>query len=132
MHTVPMWTLYGDGTLIFRTGPGDNLWRAQLSLSEIQHILDVIINQNTFFDNTAQRYGSMAPGRNDEELLLIVDANGWQKAVILVSEPTNQVAIDIQTTRVFAIKQFLFDYHPLHIVLSVPDPNSDGDSDDGK
>src|SRR6266852_5963855 len=37
MHTVPMWTLYGDGTLIFRTDLGDNLWRAQLSPSEIQH-----------------------------------------------------------------------------------------------
>jgi hypothetical protein len=126
MHTVPMWTLYGDGTLIFRTDPSDNLWRAQLSQSEIQHILDVIINQDTFFDNTAQRYGSMTPDRDDEELLLIVDANGQQKGVILVSEPTNQVAIDIQTTHVFAIEQFLLDYHPLHTVLSAPNP------DDGK
>ncbi len=72
MHTVLMWTLYGDGTLIFRTDPGDNLWRAQLSPSEIQHILDVIINQDTFFDSTAQRYGNMTPERDDNELLLIV------------------------------------------------------------
>jgi hypothetical protein len=132
MHTVPMWTLYGDGTLIFRTDPGDNLWRAQLSPSEIQHILDVIINQDTFFDSTAQRYGSMTPERDDDELLLIVDAHGQQKEVVLVSEPTNQVAIDLQTTHVFAIEQFLLDYHPLHTVLSAPNPDSDGVSDDGK
>ncbi len=133
MHTVPMWTLYGDGTLIFRTDPGDNLWRAQLSPSEIQHILDVIINQETFFDSTAQRYGRMTPERDDDELLLlIVDANGQQKEVVLVSEPTNQVAIDLQTTHVFAIEQFLLDYHPLHTVLSAPNPDPDGVSDDGK
>ncbi len=122
MHTVLMWTLYGDGTLIFRTDRGDNLWRAQLSASEIQHILDVIINQDTFFDSTAQRYGSMTPERDDNELLLIVNAHGQQKKVILVSEPPNRVTIDIQTTHVFAIEQFLLDYHPLHTVLYAPDP----------
>jgi hypothetical protein len=132
MHTVPMWTLYGDGTLIFETDPGDTLWRAQLSPGEIQHILHVIINQDTFFDSTAQRYGRTTPERDDDELLLIVYANGQQKEVILVSEPTNQVAIDIQTTHVFAIEQFLLDYHPLHIVLSAPNPDPDGVSDDGK
>ena len=129
MHTVLMWTLYGDGTLIFRTDPGDNLWRAHLSPSEIQHILDVIINQDTFFDSTAQRYGSMTPERDDNELLLlIVNAHGQQKKVVLVSEPTNRVTIDIQTTHVFAIEQFLLDYHPLHTVLYAPDPG--GASDD--
>jgi len=132
MHRVPMWTLYGDGTLIFRTDPGDNLWRAHLSHIEIQHILDVIINQNTFFDSIAQRYGSKTPERDNDELLLTVDANGQQKAVLLVGEPTNQVAIDIQTTHVFAIEQFLLDYHPLHTVLYASNPDPDGVSDDGK
>ncbi len=131
-HTEPMWTLYGDGTLIFRTDPSDTLWRAQLSPSEIQHILDVIINQDTFFDSIAQRYGSMTPEGDNDELLLTVDANRQQKAVLLVGEPTNQVAIDIQTTHVFAIEQFLLDYHPLYTVLYAPDPDSDGVSDDGK
>ena len=55
MHTVPMWTLYGNGTLIFRTDPGDTLWRAQLSPSDIQHVLDVIITQERFFDSTTIR-----------------------------------------------------------------------------
>ena len=132
MHTVPMWTLYGDGTLIFRTDPSDNLWRAQLSHSEIQHILDVIINQDTFFDSTAQRYGRMTPERDDEELLLIVDAHGQHKEVVLASESTNKVAVDIQTTHVFAIEQFLLDYHPVHTVLYAPNPDPDGVSGDGK
>jgi len=132
MHTVPMWTLYGDGTLIFRTDPGDNLWRAHLSPGEIQHILDVIINQDTFFDSTAQQYGSMTPERDDNELLLIVNAHGQQKKVVLVSEPPNRVTIDIQTTHVFAIEQFLLDYHPLHTVLYASNPDPDGVSDDGK
>lgn len=132
MHTVPMWTLYGDGTLIFRTDQGDSLWRAQLSRIEIQHILDVIINQNTFFDSLAQRYGSITPERDDDELLLIVDANGQEKEVMLVSEPTNQVAINTQTTHVFAIEQFLLDYHPLYTVLYAPNPDPVGISDEGK
>jgi hypothetical protein len=132
MRTSPMWTLYGNGTLIFRTDPDDNLWRAQLSPGEIQHILDVIINQNTFFDSTAQRYGSMTSERDDDELLLIVDAHGLQKEVVLVSEPTNQVAIDLQTTHVFAIEQFLLGYHPLHTVLFASNPHPDGVSDDEK
>src|SRR6266699_456117 len=28
MHTAQEWTLYGDGTLVFRSDPGDDLWRA--------------------------------------------------------------------------------------------------------
>lgn len=127
MHNVPEWTLYGDGTLIFRTDPGDNLWRAHLSHIEIQHILDVIINQNKFFDNTEQRYGTITPESDDDKLLLIVDANGQQKEVVQVSEPTSRSAIDIQTTHVFAIEQFLLDYHPLHTVLYAPNPHLDRD-----
>ena len=132
MHTVPVWTLYGDGTLIFQTDLSDDLWRAQLSPGEIQHILDVIINQDTFFDSTAQRYGSMTPEMDADELLLIVNTQGQQKELVLVSEQTNQVAIDLQTTHVFAIAQFLLDYHPLHSVLYASNPDPDGVSDDGK
>jgi hypothetical protein len=132
MRTSPMWTLYGNGTLIFRTDPDDTLWRAQLSPSEMQHVLDVIINQDTFFGSTAQRYGSMTTERDDDELLIIVNAHGQQKEVALVSEPTNQVAIDLQTTHVFAIEQFLLDYHPLQSVLYALNPDPDDVSDDGK
>jgi hypothetical protein len=127
--TVPMWTLFGDGTLIFRTDPSDSLWRAQLSLGDIQHILDVIVNQNTFFEHTTQRYGSITADKDrdndddnqdDDKLLLTVDADGQQKEVILMSEPTNQAAIDIQTAHVFAIERFLLAYHPLHSEFYAP------------
>ena len=130
MHNVPEWTLYGDGTLIFRTDPSDNLWRAQLSPGEIQHILDVIINQDKFFVTSAQRYGSFTRGSDDNELLLTVDANGQQKKVTLASEPNTRGTIDVQTMHVFAIEEFLLAYHPLHAVYYAP--NSDPDGNNGK
>ena len=131
-YTEPKWTLYGDGTLIFRTDPGDNLRRAQLSPGEIQHILDVIIKQNKFFDNTVHSYGSITSERDDDELLLTVDANGQRKEIVLVNEPMKRMAIVSQTTHVFAIEQFLLDYHPVHTVLYSPNPDPDSLSGDGK
>ena len=130
-HTDPQWTLYGDGTLIFKTDPSDTLWRAQLTFNDIQRILNVIINQDTFFNHTQQRYGSITPQRDDDELLLTVDANGQQKEVVLANESTNQVASNSQINRVFAIEQFLLAYHPVHSVFYAPNPDSDRDSDDG-
>jgi hypothetical protein len=128
MHTAQEWTLYGDGMLIFRSDPGDDLWRAHLAPGAIQYILDVIINQDKFFVTSEQRYGSVTQGSDDNELLLTVDANGQQKEVTLAGGP-NTGAIDIQTTRVFAIEEFLLAYHPLHAVYYAP--NSDPDGDDG-
>ena len=124
MHTVPVWTLYGDGTLIFRTDPGDALWRAQLAPGDIQHILDVILNQRRFFDYTRKQYGSISPG-SDDALLLTVDANGQQKEVALLNELTNQTASDIPTIHVFAIAQFLLAYHPVYSELYALNPDSD-------
>jgi len=129
MHTALEWTLYGDGTLIFRSDPGDDLWRAQLSAGAIQYILDVIINYDKFFVISEQRYGSVTQGSDDNELLLTVDADGQQKEVTLAGVPNTRGAIDIQTTRVFAIEEFLLAYHPLHAVYYAP--NSDPDGDDG-
>ena len=131
-HTDPHWTLYGDGTLIFKPDPSDTLWRAQLAPADIQHILNVIINQHTFFDLTQQRYGSIIPERDDDEMLLTVNANGQQKEVVLVSERTTQIASDLQTNRVFAIEQFLLAYHPVHSVFYASSPDSDRDFDDGQ
>jgi hypothetical protein len=129
MHTVPVWTLYGDGTLIFQTDPSDNLWRTQLSPGPIQHILDVIINQDHFYTTSEQRYSSITHGSDDFELLLMVDTNGQYKEVTLAGEPPTRGAIDIQTMQVFAIEQFLLAYHPLHAVFYAR--NSDPDSDKG-
>ncbi len=130
MHTALEWALSGDGTLIFRSDPGDDLWRAYLSPGAIQHILDVIINRDKFFVTSEQRYGSIIQGSDDNELLLTVDANGQQKEVTLASEPNTRRAIDIQTMHVFAIEEFLLAYHPLHAVYYAP--NSDPDGNNGK
>ncbi|GAC1405430.1 MAG: hypothetical protein NVSMB49_24750 [Ktedonobacteraceae bacterium] len=129
-HNVPLWTLYGDGMLIFRTDPSDTLWQAQLSQSEIQHILDVIINRNAFFEHTAQRSRSIVLGKNDDKLLLAVDVDGQQKKVLQMSKPTHQTASDIQTTYVFAIEQFLLDYHPLRSVFYAPNPDPKNEAED--
>ncbi len=126
MHTIPEWTLYGDGTLLFQNGPRDDLWRAHLSPDAIQHVLDVIINHDQFFTSSAQRYGSRS---NDDMELLIVDANNQQKAVTLAGEPTTSGANDIQTTHVFAIEQFLLTYHPSHAVWYAPDFDPDDNHD---
>ena len=131
-YAEPEWVLYGDGTLIFRTDPHHNLRRAQLSPGEIQHILDVIINQDKFFANTGHPYVSVTSERDDDELLLTVDANGQRKEIVLVHEPMKRMAIVSQTTHVFAIEQFLLDYHPVHTVLYSPHPDPDSLSGDGK
>jgi len=123
-HKVPVWTLYGDGTLIFRIDPTDALWRVQLAPGDIQHILDVILNQGRFFDDTRKQYGSISP-MSDDGLLLTVDAKGQQKKVVLVSEITNQTGSDIQTIHVFAIAQFLLAYQPVHSELFALNPDSD-------
>jgi hypothetical protein len=128
MHTAQEWVLYGDGTLVFRTDPRDDLWRAHLSPGAIQSLLDVIINQNQFFATSEQQYGTIIHGSDENELLLTVDANGQQKEVTLASRPTTKETIDIQTMHVFAIEQFLLAYHPLYAVFYAPNSDPDGDS----
>ena len=129
-YAEPQWTLYGDGTLIFRTDPDDNLWRAQLSPGEIQPILNVIIHQNKFFDSTSHSYEGITSERADDELLLTVDANGQRKAIVLVNEPVKRMASGGQTAHLFAIKQLLLTYHPSHTILYAPNSDADRDSDD--
>lgn len=131
-HIDAQWTLYGDGTLIFKADPSDTLWRAQLAPGDIQHILNVIINQDTFFGYTQHSYGNMTPVSDDDDLILTVNANGQQKAVMLVGAPTSQVASVDRANRLFAIEQFLLAYHPVSAVFYAANPDSDQDSDDGE
>src|SRR5438067_8243617 len=128
INTGQEWTLFGDGTLVFRTDPADDLWRAQLSPGTVPSILNVIINHHQFFAASATQYGSIIHSSDDELMLLAVDANGQQKQVMLASKPTTGDATDIQTTHVFAIEQFLLAYQPPHAVFYAPnsDPNDDG------
>lgn len=127
MHTGQEWVLYGDGTLLFRKDPGDDLWQAHLSPGAIQSMLDVIINQNQFFATREQRYGTLTHGSDDKELLLTVDANSQQKEVAVASKLITNDAPDIQRTHLFLIEQFLLAYHPLDAVFYAPNSDLDGD-----
>src|SRR5690349_8833273 len=42
MYTEQEWVLYGDGTLLFRKDPTDDLWQAHLSPNSVQSLLDAI------------------------------------------------------------------------------------------
>lgn len=92
--------------LIFKSG--NQLLQAQLSTPEVQHILDVIVNQNDFFASTQSSYGHIIADVGS--MLLRVAANGQQKEVRLFGEPTT--GEDQQTQHVFAIEHFLLNYHP--------------------
>jgi hypothetical protein len=125
MYTTPLWTLYGDGTLIFRTDPDDNLWRAHLAPGDIQALLAVIIHQEHFFDSTVPRYGSLIPPNGDDERLLTIAANGQQKYEVLLGKLPTTSASDIRTSHVFAIEEFLLAYQPVQSVLAAPNPDPD-------
>jgi hypothetical protein len=109
---VPTWTLYGDGTLVFATGgvvPGSSqLAVAKLSQSDVQRILDVIVNQHHFFASTKPTYGRVVPDIGATRLT--VNANGQSKSVELFLDPG--ATGDAETRNVFAIAQYLQDYNP--------------------
>ena len=107
INGVPEWTLYGNRTLLLKSATGD-LVQAQLSFAEVQHILDVVVNQNAFFASTQTFYGRMIP--DSGSFLLSVSANGQGKEIRLFGEPAS--SSDQQTQHVFAIEHFLLDYHP--------------------
>ena len=74
----------------------------------IQSILDVIVHQNAFFASTKDAYGHLIPDVGS--LLLSVTSNGQYKQVTLYGKPAT--ALDEQTRHVFAIRDFLLNYHP--------------------
>lgn len=130
MHTEQEWVLYGDGTLLFRKDPADDLWQAHLSLNSVQSLLDAIINQNQFFATEPQQHSTVTPGNDENELLLTVDANGQQREVAVTRKPLANNASDNQRTHLFIIEQFLFAYHPVDAVFYAP--NADLDGENGK
>lgn len=116
INGVPDWTLYGNRTLIFKSASSTQLLQAQLSPDEVQHILDVIVNQNSFFASTQNYYGQVIADTGS--LLLRVSANGRYKEVRLFLEPTSSP--DQQTQHVFTIKHFLLNYHPTAVQPYAP------------
>lgn len=114
VNGIPEWTLYGDGMLVFKLG--SELVQAQLSAAEVQHILDVVVNQNDFFASNQSSYGHIIADVGST--LLTVAANGQQKEVRLFGEPTT--GEDEQTQHVFAIEHFLLNYRPSSSQVYVP------------
>lgn len=112
VNGVPEWTLYGDGMLLFRRGAdsttGSGLLEAHLSSSQINQILDVVVNQHHYFSDTRTFYGRTIP--DSGKTLLNVTANGQHRVVALGNEPGPNA--DFQTNDVFAIAQFLRGYKP--------------------
>ncbi len=108
INGVPEWTLYADGLLIFKAGKSSDLMQTHLSSHQVNFILNVILQQNTFFASTHASYGRPIPDVGS--LLLSVDINGMYKQVKLYGEPATSV--DVQTRHIFAIKDFLHNYHP--------------------
>ncbi len=129
MHTEQEWVLYGDGTLLFRKDPADDLWQTHLSPASVQSLLDAIINQNQFFATGQQGPGTTTQSSDENELLLKVDANGQQREVAVTRKTLAQNISDNQR-HLFIIEQFLLAYHPVDAVFYAP--NSDLDGENGK
>jgi hypothetical protein len=135
-NAVPGWTLYADGTLIFKSGDAFSsstaLLQAQLSSAEVQHILDVVINQHHFFASTQPTYGLFYPDAGFT--LLTVNTNEQQKTVSVGNSQGRQP--DEETANIFAIQDFLLQQKPASavpydapgIALLVYPINSPGDA----
>jgi hypothetical protein len=111
---IPEWTLYGDGTLLARTLPGQTaatpsgLLVAHLSADQVAHILDVVVNQYTFFASTREAYGRPVPDVGATRFT--VNTGGQSKTISLL--PQSDPLPDQQTTNVFAAAKFLRGYEP--------------------
>lgn len=108
LRAVPTWELYGDGTLLYQSqaASSDTLLQARLQPTEIAHILDVVVNQDTFFADPKSLYGKMMPDVG--ELILTVHAKKQQKTVSLFGE--NGAPPEDQ--HMFSILHFLQSYRP--------------------
>lgn len=119
VNGVPTWTLYGDGTLIFADGFANGapkLMETKLTTAQVQHILDVVVNQNAFFASDKPTYGHMMPDTGS--IVLTVNANGQSKTVAIYGNTGS--SSDTQTQHIFAIESFLNGYHPANAQPYMP------------
>lgn len=109
LRAVPMWELYGDGTLLYQTPSASSgtLLQAQLQPSEVAHILDIVVNRDTFFATKKSLYGKLMP--DGGELVLTVNTNKQQKTVSLYGEQ----GAPAEDQHMFAIVHFLQSYRPV-------------------
>lgn len=118
VNALPRWTLYGDGTLVMRPATGTQLEQAQLSASDVQQVLDVVVRQQAFFSSTQSSYGTMMPDVGATQLT--VNAQSQHKMVRLLREPSAGQTPDSETQHVFAIEHYLLQYLPAHVQPYVP------------
>jgi hypothetical protein len=112
VNAVPTWTLYGDGTVIYRGGPigasSSQLMTGRLTQSEVNRLLDEVVNQDHFFASTKPSYGQFMPDAGS--ILLTVNADGQSKSVSLLGQ--RGPGADQQTQNVFAVETALLAEHP--------------------
>ena len=128
VDTEQEWVLYGDGTLLFRKDPGDDLWQTHLPPGTVQTILDVIINQNHFFATDQGPPRTLTQGSDENVLLLTVNANGQQQEVAVTRKSIANTSPDMQRTHLFLIEQYLLAYQPTDAVFSAPNTDLDGEN----
>lgn len=108
VRATPQWELYGDGTLIYQSPATstDTLLQARLPFPDITHILDVVVNQDSFFADKKSLYGKLMPDVG--KLVLTVNANQQQKTVSLFEEE----GAPPEDQHMFSILHFLQSYQP--------------------
>lgn len=108
LNAVPEWELYGDGTLLYQSqgSSSDKLLQAQLQPTDIAHILDVVVNQDSFFADTKSLYGKMIPDLG--HLVLTVNAAKQQKTVSLFEEE----GVPSEDQHMFSVLHFLQSSQP--------------------
>jgi len=127
VNAIPEWELYGDGTLLYQPQSADpkTLLQAQLQPTEIAHIMDVVVNQDSFFADQKNSYGRGVP---DVGYLLLTVNAGTQQKTVSISGGEGDPSED---QHMFAITNFLFSYHPASahpyaapgaVVLVLPNP----------
>lgn len=107
-NAIPEWELYGDGTLLYQSQPGRSgtLLQAQLQPTDVAHIMDVVVNQDSFFADNKSSYGHLIPDAGATSLT--VNTTKQQKTVSLFGEqgapPSDQ--------HMFSILHYLQSYRP--------------------
>ncbi|HEY7416223.1 MAG TPA: hypothetical protein VH593_13600 [Ktedonobacteraceae bacterium] len=108
IRPTPTWELYGDGTLLYQSQDASSgtLLQSQLQPADVAHIMDVVVNQDSFFADQKTSYGKPIPDVGETDLT--VNTTKQQKTVTLFKEagapPSDQ--------HMFSILHFLQSYRP--------------------
>ena len=121
VNGVPEWTLFGDGTLVFRaqnaSGPAAQLRQAHLDDTQVEDLLTYAVLTHHIFATTRHTYGQFIPDAGTT--LLRISAAGQQRELVVAPVPGANP--DTQTSDVFAILRFVSHYQPAQSVPLVPD-----------